>query len=353
MKYITLVVAIVTSLLLTGCDVANSKPLKEELTKPVRIEQYWTNPIETPFQFLGEVSSAKNTPLSFRLGGEITHIYVEMGQKVRQGDLIAELDKVDYQLAYQSKLAQYELSTAKKTRAERLYKQKLISKDSYEQSLATYQATKAELAQAKTDLSYTSIRAPFDGVISVRYVNPYQLVAPQQVILNLIDDSAFEVVVSVPVSTANKLIGKDYALSFELDSMPGIQFEAKLKEVTSQPERDTNSYVVNAEIFPRDEVLLLPGNSGKLLVNLPDSPPIHSQFFNKSWISVEKNSEQVNGTLWLFDEKTSRVSKRNVMIDSTTGEVEGIGDGDFIVSSGIDSLVEGQKVRAWKRERGI
>ncbi|PMO54856.1 hypothetical protein BCT07_16240 [Vibrio breoganii] len=344
--------AILIGLSLSGCYKAGSNEPVVELTKPVKIERFESNKDSTPFQFLGEVSATQTTPISFRLGGEITKIHVEMGQEVKQGQLLAELDKSDYQLLLQSKQAQFDLAKAQYLRAKRMASQKLISKDSYEQAVTRYQSTQAELNQAKTDLSYTQIHAPFDGQISIRFVNPYQLVAPQQPIFNLVDTSSYEVVVSVPVVTAHKLMGREYSLTFELDGKPAQPMKAKLKEVSSQPDKDTNSYQVTTTI-DNEEIPLLPGNSGRLTVHFPLESNALEQLSESTWIAVESHSQETVGELWVFDENTTRVEKRQVSINAATGKVTGLEDGELIVESGVHSLQEGQRVRPWTRERGI
>ncbi len=343
---------ILVGLSLSGCYKAGSNEPVVELTKPVKIERFESNQESTPFQFLGEVSASQTTPISFRLGGEVTKIHVEMGQEVKQGQLLAELDKSDYQLQLQSKQAQFDLAKAQYLRAKRMASQKLISKDSFEQAVTRYQSTQAELAQAKTDLSYTQIHAPFDGQISIRFVNPYQLVAPQQPIFNLVDTSSYEVVVSVPVVTAHKLMGREYSLSFELDGRPTQPMKAKIKEVSSQPDKDTNSYQVTTEIDNQD-IALLPGNSGRLTVHFPSDFNAQEQLSDSAWITVESNAKKTVGKLWVFDESTNRVQQRQVSINTVTGKVTGIEDGELIVESGVHSLQEGQRVRPWTRERGI
>ncbi|GEM80285.1 efflux RND transporter periplasmic adaptor subunit [Vibrio superstes] len=340
------------TLSIAGCYQATSNEPALEMTKPVKIVRYEANPSSTPFQFLGEVSATQTTPISFRLGGEVIDIHVEMGQQVNKGQLLATLDKTDYQLQLQSKTAEFDLAKSQYLRAKRMAKQKLISKDAFEQTLTRYQSAQAELEQAQTDLSYTEIHAPFSGEISLRFVQPYQLVAPQQPIFNLVDTSSYEVVVAVPVTTAHKLMGREYSLSFELDGVPDKPMQAKIKEVSSQPDKDTNSYQVTTEIFDQN-VPLLPGSSGRLTVHFPAESLDHTHISESAWITIETDQQHAKGELWVFDEETSRVEKREILIDKTTGELSGLKDGEFIVESGVHSLVEAQRVRPWTRERGI
>jgi RND family efflux transporter MFP subunit len=89
-----------------------------------------------------------------------------MGEEVKQGDVLATLDPKDLQLALDASRAQYSLAKTQWERSKSLYNKKLISADSYDQQETQYKAALANLEQAKTDLSYTEIHAPFDGVVS-------------------------------------------------------------------------------------------------------------------------------------------------------------------------------------------
>ncbi|WP_411021227.1 efflux RND transporter periplasmic adaptor subunit, partial [Salmonella sp. ZJJH19_0069] len=86
-----------------------------------------------------------------------------------KGEVLATLDPKDLQLALDASQAQFALAKTQWERAKNLYGKKLISTDEYDQKETQYKAALANYEQAKTDLSYTKIHAPFDGIVSYTY----------------------------------------------------------------------------------------------------------------------------------------------------------------------------------------
>ncbi|WP_261836383.1 efflux RND transporter periplasmic adaptor subunit [Vibrio ishigakensis] len=350
MKLLTLIFTAFISLLLVGCDVSHSDEVAEEFSKPVKVTQLELQNHAPIYQFLGEVVPVQNSPISFRVGGELESISVEMGQKVKQGQLLAQLDSIDFELAVQAAKTQFDLTKAEYQRAKRLQSQKLISKDSFDQAFTQYKTSEAALEQARTDLSYTKIYAPFSGVVSLRHVNTHQVVGPQQPIVNVIDNGTYNVSVSVPVNIAHRLMGRDPRLVFISDTLD-TPFPAHMAEVSSQPDADTNSYLVTVAFSSAKP--LMPGNSGQLQVFLDDAIQTEEPIQESAWLDSRLEQNTRSGQVWVFDPDSSRVSRRHVSVNMVSGSISGVHNGEWIVESGVNQLVDNQIVRPWVRERGI
>lgn len=351
MKQLFVFIPALIGLALTGCDVSHSDEIAEEFSKPVKVAQLELQNHAPIYQFLGEVVPAQNSPISFRVGGELQSIKVEMGENVAAGQLLAELDSVDFELAVEAAKTQFELNKAEYSRAKRLQSQKLISKDSFDQAYTQYKSSEAALDQARTDLSYTKIYAPFSGVVSLRHVNSHQVVGPQQPIVNVIDNTTYNVSVSVPVTIAHRLMGRDPRLVFVSDTLKETPFPAHIKEVSSQPDADTNSYLVTVAFSSSKP--LMPGHSGQLQVFLDDTIQTQSPIQDTAWFESRTEDHIRHGQVWIFDPDSSRVSLRDVSVNLASGSVSGLQNGEWIVESGTKQLVDNQIVRPWVRERGI
>ena len=118
-----------------------------------------------------------------RLGGSgyyeqgmiVQTIHVEVGDPVRRGQLLAQLE--DDQLTFEADYAQAKADEARArlTRIEELRQNEFVSPSEYEEALYASRQADAELESAKLDLSRTRLRAPFDGVVSRRYVRQGEL----------------------------------------------------------------------------------------------------------------------------------------------------------------------------------
>ncbi|OAJ94233.1 efflux RND transporter periplasmic adaptor subunit [Vibrio bivalvicida] len=333
-----------------GCNKANSE-MTHSVVKPVKLIEVPDLSTKKFDSFIATIDATDRAALSFQVAGEIESINVRMGSVVKKGDVLAELDPTDYQLAFDARLAEYNLAKTAFERAVQLHIKQLISVDTYDQNETQYKAAKAALEQARTDLNYTQIIAPFDGVVSLTFGKEYQVVGANQPVLNLIDNNVLDVVLTVPVSYVERH-GLDHIAdsSFQvvMDSHKQISMPAKFKEISTQPDADTNSYTASLIVKRPQQLNLLPGMTGQVqLLNEQRGEGLN--FASTAWVSLQ-NGE---GQLYRFDTKTETISLIHVVLDSNGNIVDGVTSGDLIVQAGVENLSPGQQVKAWKREGGI
>ncbi|WP_179287534.1 efflux RND transporter periplasmic adaptor subunit [Paraferrimonas haliotis] len=351
MKPTYLILISTLSAALLGCGQSQSQTLADPSSKPIKLTQVQFNS-STPYQQLvAEVTTTTPTPLSFRVGGELQSIIVEMGQTVEKGQLLAQLDPTDFELNLEATRIQRDQAKASFARAQQLFTQQLVSKDAFDQAESAYQQAQAAVEQAQTDLSYSKIYAPFSGVITLRHASTHQVLGPYQPLFTLVDNHHQQISSWVPVTIASRLRGQQPELAFVSDTQPKHPMPAHVVKVASEPDVDTNSYQVTLAIDT--ELALKPGHSGELQIYWNDSATQASLIPNGAWISVEQDNAEQHGEVWLFDSQTQTISRRQVSLDTVTNTVTGLQNGDWIVSSGVQQLSEGQKVRPWTRERGI
>ncbi|WP_372379209.1 efflux RND transporter periplasmic adaptor subunit [Vibrio natriegens] len=344
------VMTISLSGLLTGCNKAISEP-SEPLIKPVKLLAVKDLSVADSDAFLAQIDATHRAQLSFQVGGEVEQLLVRMGHDVKKGDVLATLDPKDLQLSLNSAQAQFSLAQTQWQRAKSLYKKKLISTDEYDQKETQYKAALANFEQAKTDLSYTKIHAPFDGVVSYTYVKPFQVVGEKQEILNLIDNSTLDVSFTLPVTYAESVSLaslKEAHMWVTMDSEPNKRIPGKFKEISTQPNSDTNSYEAIVTITRPSERNLLTGMTGQVHIakqNVSDSVILPQS----AWVS--KGIDQ--GEVWVMDGETQQVRKVTLSLGDSGSVESGLKSDDYVVIAGVEHLVEGQVVKAWVREGGI
>lgn len=289
--------------------------------------------------------------MSFQVGGEVEKLLVRMGQGVEKGEVLATLDPKDLQLALDAAQAQYALAKTQWERAKSLYSKKLISTDSYDQKETQYKAALASFEQAKTDLSYTKIQAPFDGVVSYTYVKPYQVVGEKQEILNLIDNTTLDVSFTLPVSYAESVslsALKNAEMWVTMDSEPSKRIPGKFKEISTQPNIDTNSYEAIVTITRPTDRNLLTGMTGQVHI-AKQSKSNAMTLPTSAWV----NKQESQGEVWVMDSSTQQVNKVTLSLNESGAIESGLDNNDYVVIAGVERLVEGQVVKAWIREEGI
>ncbi len=349
----TLIGAVVTlslSTLLTGCNKAISEPA-EPLIKPVKLLAVKDLTVDDSDAFLARIDATYRAQLSFQVGGEVEKLLVRMGQGVEKGEVLATLDPKDLQLALDAAQAQYALAKTQWERAKSLYSKKLISTDSYDQKETQYKAALASFEQAKTDLSYTKIQAPFDGVVSYTYVKPYQVVGEKQEILNLIDNTTLDVSFTLPVSYAESVslsALKNAEMWVTMDSELSKRIPGKFKEISTQPNIDTNSYEAIVTITRPTDRNLLTGMTGQVHIAKQNKSNAMT-LPTSAWV----NKQESQGEVWVMDSSTQQVSKVTLSLNESGAIESGLDNNDYVVIAGVERLVEGQVVKAWIREEGI
>ncbi len=349
----TLIGAVVTlslSTLLTGCNKAISEPA-EPLIKPVKLLAVKDLTVDDSDAFLARIDATYRAQLSFQVGGEVEKLLVRMGQEVEKGEVLATLDPKDLQLALDAAQAQYALAKTQWERAKSLYSKKLISTDSYDQKETQYKAALASFEQAKTDLSYTKIQAPFDGVVSYTYVKPYQVVGEKQEILNLIDNTTLDVSFTLPVSYAESVslsALKNVEMWVTMDSEPSKRIPGKFKEISTQPNIDTNSYEAIVTITRPTDRNLLTGMTGQVHIAKQNKSNAMT-LPTSAWV----NKQESQGEVWVMDSSTQQVNKVTLSLNESGAIESGLDNNDYVVIAGVERLVEGQVVKAWIREEGI
>ncbi len=336
--------------LLAGCNHAVSEPI-ELSDSPVKLITIDIPSDTTQSDMIAYLDAGERSDLSFQVPGYLKKLHVTMGQKVTQGDLIAELDAQDYRLAVTIKQAEFDLAKASYARSKRLYSERLISKDAYENELSAFESAQAQLRMAKKDLKNTRLYADFSGVISSKSVSSYQVVGAGQTIVSLVDPNIVEATAVLPVDEYNQigkqaLLSGKYKLTLAGNGKPS--FNAKFKEISNQPDSDTNSYQLTVSAQSADDIKWVPGMSATLAL---------SQSTNTKALTIQDSAwvdkSGLTGTLFVYDPSNKTAVRRTVTLDENGAVTGGIVSGDLVVVAGAQELNDGQSVRPWVEEGGI
>lgn len=325
-------------------------PVKEQGPRPVKLTDVTSlNVIEKSFS--GVVSSDQFSDLAFKMSGPLVSLNVEEGQKVRKGQVVAEIDPQDFKWEYEAKKASFQTAEAQLQRAKKLLSKQAISKQEYESTEASFSNAKAAFEYAQNTLNQTKLRAPFDGFIQKKYVENYQKVQAGQGIVCLINPSKLQIVYTMPEGNIN-YFSSPHELFVEFDNYKGVRFKAKVKEyVEASPDGsgvpvylyiddanfDLNKYKVSVGFSCR--VILKVDNQnlaqGAVLVPLA------------AIVADEANSDKF---VYVYNKQSQKVERRKITSSMLIGKdgvvvTEGLRSGEQVVSAGATRLVDGQQVK--------
>ena len=343
-------------LLLSGCSEAPTESVAQKPPRPVKIAVVEDAAAAQLREFPAVVQATEVAQLTFRVAGEIKQLPVRAGADVKQGQLIAALDPKDYQLAVDQAKAQYDLASSQYRRNEKLVQQGVMSEAQFDQIESQLAVAKSNYETARANLGYTELRAPFDGVVARLAVEKYENVQPQQPIATLQIADAIDVAIQVPENLFARVAKRlDYEPLVAFDAAPEQRFLAHLKEWDSQADPATNTYEVVFTLPKPAELNILPGMTATVMVDLNKvlrrmldgvlvpSAAVFTDAQGGSYVWRVKDDMTVEQV----EVSTGNMTNNGLLISS------GLNAGDRVVAAGVQQLQAQQKVREWKRERGL
>lgn len=325
-------------------------PVKEQGPRPVKLTEVTSlNVVEKSFS--GVVSPDQFSDLAFKMSGPLISLNVDEGQKVRSGQVVAEIDPQDFKWEYEARKSSYQTAEAQLQRAAKLLSKQAISKQEYETTEASYSNAKAAFEYAQNQLAQTKLRAPFDGFIQKKYVENYQKVQTGQAIVCLINPSKLQIQFTMP-ETNIIYFTTPYSVFVEFDNYKGIQFKAKVKEYVEASPDGSGVPVflyIDDPRFNLEKYKVAVGFSCRVILN------IESQSFNQGAVLVpisavvasESNNDKF---VFVYNTATEKVEKRQIKEEELIGKdnvvvTEGLKAGDRVVSAGATRMVDGQQVK--------
>ena len=305
--------------------------------------------------YSGVVKAKQHAQISFESAGKVSSVLVDIGDRVKKGQKLAQLDtttlnieKRQLQAKVQEVDAQLELVKSSQQRQHALKDDGYSSQQKLDELLAqqkSYQASLQHL-QASIDLLNShirraSLRAPFDGSITARFVDSGHVINAAQDILRIQQRGQMEANIGIPVQLTQKLIaGNNYPVLIN-----NQRYSAKLIGIGSDVQPQTRSVILR---------LLLPTEAQVFNGELAELALQETVNQSGYWLPATAVTDGIRG-LWsgYVVKKNSQgpaiLEKRDVTIHHANAQqyfVSGaISSGEEIVSNGLQRLVPGQKVR--------
>ncbi len=318
--------------------------------------------LRSSLQIPGELIAWQQVDLYAKVSSFVKKLYVDVGSEVREGELLVTMEapELGSQLAgaqsnIKSREAIYLASKANYDRLSETSKTPgTISPNDLEQAaarknsdLAQLQSAEAAYKEISETQNYLQIRAPFDGVITARNVNPGAYVGPsgkgsELPLFNLQEQKKLRLVLSVPEAYSSYLSQRN-EVSFTVRSLAGQTFRATIKRLSGSIDERLRSQRVEMDVFNNDKKLL-PGMVAE--VNLP-LPAGDSTF-------IVPKSAVVNSTEGVFvirvvDNQCQRLEVKTGMDANGFIEVYGnLKEGDILLIAGSDEIKNGtvfQKIK--------
>jgi len=347
--------------MLAGCTKApqNAEPLRSVRTMvvPPGISQL-------QHEYAAEVRPRLESRLAFRVGGKLVKRIVEVGDAVRSGQPLAQLDPQDLQLgqdnaraALAAATASLDIQEAEFKRYKELREQGFISSLELERREATLKAARAQADQARSQAAvqrnqaqYAVLVSDAAGVVTGVDAEPGAVVAAGSPILRVARDGPRDVVFSVPeerVGPARAWLGRRGAINVRLTGSDGTTVPATVREIAAAADPVTRTFMIKAEVG--DAAVRL-GQTATVVINEPAVAgvvklPLAAVF-----------EQQGRSVAWVLDPATMIVSPKPVSVAGADGNMvviaAGIYPGQTVVTAGVHTLSAGQRVRMYVESPG-
>ncbi|MBE8726901.1 efflux RND transporter periplasmic adaptor subunit [Flavobacterium hungaricum] len=336
MRKIVLFTGLIALVCLTSCT--SKKEEKEEVekftvTNPVKIDTSFTK------DYVSQIRSVRNIEIRAQEKGFLQNIYVDEGQYVKAGQLLFRIMPNMYQSELLKAQAEQKSAEIELQNSKLLADKNIVSRNELSVAQAKLQSAKAEVSLAKLHLSFTEIRAPFDGTIDRIPLKLGSLIDEGELLTSLSDNSQMFAYfnVSEPEYLQYETNIKDRAdnkVALVLANGDIFKEKGNVEVIESEFNNETGNIAFRAR-FPNPGKLLRNGETGQVQMNVP---------LKNAVVIPQKATYEIQDKKYVFViDKNNKVTSREITI---TGEIPDL----FVIKSGITEndkiLLEGvQKVK--------
>lgn len=330
-----LVFAILIGLL--SCSREHAAPERKPEPPPVRVAVATATRASRPVfeQVVGTVTARTKPVVSAKVGGTITLLGADVGDRVTVGQLLAEVEAREIQARLDQALPQLERARQDAARYRELLATNAVSKQQYDEALARVQTMEATVEEARTLLGYTKVYSPIEGIVRARRVDVGDLASTGRPLFELEGLEGFRFDASVPESLTGMIRRGDRA-PIRIDAL-GFDVDGILAEIT--PTADPLSRTFLARYDLDTSASLVSGQFGRLMLRVGESDELtipRAALVQRGQLEIVFVVEGDRAALRIV--KAGRIEKQTVTV------LSGLADGETVVSRGADLLQDDQRV---------
>ncbi len=335
--------AVLSSLFVVGCGQGTGKQTNREgsgRSNALSVEAVVIRPqiLDNKIFTTGTLLANEEVELRPEISGRVTGVFFQEGSRIAKGALMLKIDDRELQAQQKRKELEEKLASDEERRERSLYDIKAISQEEYDKTLNTLRLIQADKEVIESQIGKTEIRAPFNGVVGLRYVSEGGYVSPNMLAATMQELDPMKVEFSVPEKYAKQIKSGIDILVRAGDSEEdhkGVIYALETKI-------DPNTRTIKARgKIPNAQGTMIPGSFAKVeitLAELADAIVIPS-----GAVIPELNGEKVflcvNGKAKPISIKTGIRTEKSVQI------VEGLAANDTLIVTGLLQLANGKDVQ--------
>ena len=334
MKRRSVIFTMAIAILLSACKEEIPKTKDQfALAKATKVEAIAANVSanELSYSYSGIVTPSVNIPISFQMPGRVTDIFVEEGDFVKKGELLAVLNKESAENSYNAAMASKRQAEDAYQRLKKVYDKGSLPDIQWEEVKAQVDQAKSAAAISKHNLENCEIRAPRDGVIGSRSMEIGQSITPNISVVELVVIDEVYVRISVPENEINKML-KGAEATVLIEAIGTQPFTAQVERIGVVANPISKTYEVKLRM-DNSNYMAKPGMVCDVEMNLPTQ----STSITVPFQAVMKDHQEKD-FVYVVDTESKKAIKKEVqvgkMLKNEIQLLSGVSKGDLIVIEG-------------------
>jgi len=339
-------------MLLTACQNRDDEAAPE--IRPVRAITIADRASSGTLTLIGSVQAQTEINHSFRIDGRMIERYVDVGDTVRSGQLVARLDPQNEESSLQSARAQLTAAQAQlieaqnnNTRMTDLVAENAVSQAAFDRAVALLQTAQAQVESAQAQvrlaqnrLDYTQLFAKAAGVVTSRGPEAGEVVSAGRMIIQVAREGSRDAVFGVPAQVKDSAEANSQ-ITVSLTSDPAVTATGRVREVSPRADPVTGTFTVRVALSDPPPAMRLGStvtgrikSDARIGIEIPASALVRSDG---------------SSAVWIVDPENQTVSMRTIEVQAqnpaSVQVASGLNPGDVVVTAGVQALRPEQKVR--------
>ncbi|MGR6871598.1 efflux RND transporter periplasmic adaptor subunit [Pseudomonas sp. HK3] len=345
-----LALLIVTAL--AGCGDGAEVQQAQEKAVVVQLADVRTATTEHEFTFPAKVMAKTTVDSAFRVSGRLESINLAEGKTIRKGSVIAKLEPEPFERAVRMAEVRLKQAQLELKRVKAIAIKGIGSEKSVDNAEVSFELAEIELEDAKANLEYSVLRAPFNAMVSKRLIENKGFISPGTPVARLQDLSRIHFKFDIPERLVNQYSRSQIAKATAyIDGAINKEFDIEYVEYSTEPNPVSQTYEVVYAMDALKGVEVTPGV--RATVKLKGNDDKMPQVLGVPVSALVTGTDNTM-SVWVYDEKTERISSKVVavgpMVEGWVAVLSGLEKGQKVVSAGVTKMKEGLLVRPYSMQ---
>ncbi len=307
---------------------------------PVEIELVKRGSVSRTSMIAGMLEPIRTVGVNAQLSGILLSLVSEEGHRVRQGDVLAQIDARELEAQARSAEASLKFAQSTVERSEQLFKQQIITMAELEKDRASFEAAKASSEQLKTRLGYARVTAPISGVITEKRIEAGDIVSSSTRLFSIADVSTLVTRIMVSELEVSTLRTGDM-VPLTVDALGGAKVAGRIRRIFPAADSATRLVPVEVALTGAQLAGLRPGYTVRATLALDKR--------DGALLVPSRAVSGPAGARAVYIVRAGQVERRAVRIGSDMAGLseilEGVAEGDSVIVSGTSMIREGAKAK--------